>query len=277
MSTAHDEQTLAAAYVLGALEPEERRAFEVHVAGCAACADEVRSLQQVADGLAQSVPQRTPRPELRARVLDSIVPGASAASAGVVSTASTVPTVPSARATMPGWLALAASLALAIGASAYAWQLQQRVRTLEGRLDTAEQRAFSAEREVADARRTAGEAQAAMNVLAAPDMVRIDLAGQPAAAAARARAMWSRNRGMVFAASNLPQAPAGRVYQVWVVTTAGPVSAGLLTADADGRAEAFFNTPPDIAPPTAVAVTLEPAGGVPAPKGERYLLGTPAL
>ena len=274
MSAAHDEQTLAAAYVLGALEPEERRAFEAHVAGCTACAEEVRSLQQVADGLAQSVPQRTPRPELRARVLDSIVPGASASSAIVPPAASTVPAP---RTAMPAWLALAAALALAVGASAYAWRLQQRVRTLEARLDTAEERASSAEREVAEARRTAGEAQSAMSVLAAPDMVRIDLAGQPAAAAARARAMWSRNRGMVFAASNLPQAPAGRVYQVWVVTAAGPVSAGLLTADADGRAEAFFDTPPDIAPPTAVAVTLEPAGGVPAPTGERYLLGTPAL
>jgi len=114
-------------------------------------------------------------------------------------------------------------------------------------------------------------------VLAAPDLVRIELAGQSAAASARARALWSRNRGMVFAATNLPVAPAGRVYQVWVVTAGGPVSAGLLTPDTNGRAEAYFNTPPDIAPPTAVAVTLEPAGGVPAPTGERYLLGTPAL
>ena len=116
-----------------------------------------------------------------------------------------------------------------------------------------------------------------MGVMAAPDMVRIELAGQPAAAAARARALWSRNRGMLFTATNLPQAPAGRVYQVWVVTAGGPVSAGLLTLDTDGRAEAFFNTPPDIAPPTAVAVTLEPEGGVPAPTSDRYyLLGTPA-
>jgi anti-sigma-K factor RskA len=268
MSTAHDEQTLAAAYVLGALEPEERRAFEAHIAACASCAEEIRSLQQVADALAQSVPQRTPRPELRARVLDSIVPGLSTSS-GVVAAAP--------RTARSAWLGLAAALALAIGASAYAWQLQQRVRTLEARLDSAEQRAFSAEREVADARRTVAETQSAMNVMAAPDMVRIDLAGQPAAAAARARAMWSRNRGMVFAASNLPQVPAGRIYQVWVVTTAGPVSAGLLTPDVDGRAEAFFNTPPDIAPPTAVAVTLEPAGGVPAPTGDRYLVGTPTL
>ena len=268
MSAAHDEQTLAAAYVLDALEPAERRAFEAHVAECATCAEEVRALRPVADALAHSVPQRTPRPELRARVLDSIVPGAATTPAVVV---------PPARTATSSWLALAAALVFAVGAGAYAWQLQLRVRTLEGRLDRAEQRASSAEREVAVARRTASDTQAAMGVLAAPDLVRIELAGQSAAANARARAMWSRNRGMVFAATNLPEAPAGRVYQVWVVTAGGPVSAGLLTPDTNGRAEAYFNTPPDIAPPTAVAVTLEPAGGVPAPTGERYLLGTPAL
>ena len=268
MSAAHDEQTLAAAYVLGALEPDERRAFEAHVAECAACAEEVRALRPVADALAHSVPQRTPPADLRARVLNTIVPGAGDTQALVTS---------SPRPAMAGWLALAAALVVAVGASVYAWQLQRRVRTLEARLDGAEQRASSAERAVAEARRTAGETQAAMSVLAAPDMVRIELAGQSAAAAARARALWSRNRGMVFTATNLPQAPAGRVYQVWVVTAGGPVSAGLLTPDTGGRAEAYFNTPADIAPPTAVAVTLEPAGGVPAPTGEFYLLGTPAL
>ena len=46
MSAAHDEQTLAAAYVLGALEPDERRAFEAHVAGCATCAEEIRALRR---------------------------------------------------------------------------------------------------------------------------------------------------------------------------------------------------------------------------------------
>jgi anti-sigma-K factor RskA len=93
---------------------------------------------------------------------------------------------------------------------------------------------------------------------------------------ARARALWSRQRGMVFTASNLPPLPPGRVYQVWVVTAQAPVSAGLLTPDAQGGGSVYFETPVDIAPPVAVAVTLEPAGGVPAPTGARYLIGTPS-
>ena len=81
---------------------------------------------------------------------------------------------------------------------------------------------------------------------------------------------------MVFTVSGLPVAPAGRVYQVWVVTGPAPVSAGLLDLDQSGAATAFFQTPPDIAAPVAVAVTLEPAGGVPAPTGEMYLIGKPS-
>ena len=81
---------------------------------------------------------------------------------------------------------------------------------------------------------------------------------------------------MVFTVPNLPPLPPGRVYQVWVVTAQAPVSAGLLTPDASGGGSVYFETPVDILPPVAVAVTLEPAGGVPAPTGERYLIGTPS-
>jgi anti-sigma-K factor RskA len=106
-------------------------------------------------------------------------------------------------------------------------------------------------------------------------VVRIDLGGQPSAPQASGRALWSRGRGMVFTAAALPPLPAGQVYQVWIVTQPGPVSAGLLTPDAAGAGVAFFETPPDIPPPTAVAVTIEPAGGLPAPTGAFYLVGSP--
>ena len=87
--------------------------------------------------------------------------------------------------------------------------------------------------------------------------------------------MWSRARGMVFATSNLPPAPAGKVYQVWVVTAQAPISAGLVVPDPTGGGMTYFYTPPDIPAPTAVAVTLEPAGGVPAPTGQFFLVGMP--
>ena len=92
-------------------------------------------------------------------------------------------------------------------------------------------------------RQTAAGAQSSVAVLTAPDVARVDLEGQPVAPDASARAFWSRSRGLVFTASNLPPLPPGRTYQLWVLTTdPAPTSAGLLKPDADGRATAVFTT-----------------------------------
>jgi anti-sigma-K factor RskA len=266
MNASHsDLKDQVAAYVLGSLDREERAAFETHLAGCDDCALEVRELRRVADALAQAAPQRTPRPELRRRVLDSYGRNSSLPEVSSQRTSGTM-----------RWLPLAATIVVAVGLGGYAFSLQERIRELEGRLQQAISQASAAESAVTEARRVSGELQSAMGVLAAPDLVRIDLMGQAAAPQASARALWSRARGMVFTSSNLPALPAGRVYQVWVVTAQAPISAGLLTPDPDGTGLAFFSTPPDIPAPAAVAVTIEPAGGVPAPTGGMYLVGKPA-
>lgn len=242
--TAHEElKANAAGFVLGSLEPEERHAFESHLAGCAECAQEVASLRPVVWALATAVPQVTPRADVRERILHAAADSGEARSRRSPS-----------KTRAGGWLPLAAAIIIAVGTGTYAVRLQHQVSQLQARFD---------------------QAQATTAVLAAPDLARIDLQGQPAAPDARARALWSRSRGLVFTAANLPPAPAGKAYQVWVVTAQAPISAGLLTPDPTGAGTQFYMTPADIAPPVAVAVTLEPAGGVPAPTGERYLVGMP--
>jgi hypothetical protein len=240
-------------YVLGALNPRERREFELHLADCAACAAEVRAFVPVCAALALTAPPAEPSPHVRSALLERI------------------------RRSAPGranWLALAATILLVVGLGGYALQLRRSVTLLETRLQETALRAAATERQIADVRRTALDAQSAMTVLTAPDLARIDLAGQPAAPSARARAFWSRSSGLVLTGSNLPAAPAGRIYQVWVLTNQpSPISAGLLKPDASGRVSATFATRSDIPTPVAVAVTLEPDGGVPSPTGDKYLVG----
>jgi anti-sigma-K factor RskA len=81
---------------------------------------------------------------------------------------------------------------------------------------------------------------------------------------------------VVFAATRLPALPAGKTYQLWFVpANAAPISAGLIAPDAQGAATVHFATPAGTpARIAALAVTLEPAGGVPAPTGDKYLVGT---
>jgi anti-sigma-K factor RskA len=280
MTGTHQQMVLLApAYALGALDTEERRAFEEHLATCMLCAEEVRSLSDVAAGLAQTVTRVSPRPEVRDRILSAV--GARTAGQRV-----RLPdTAPVKRQSSLTWLPYAAMLVLAAGLGGFAWYQQTQLRDLSARLDQAERalRASeealaearqSSDRVLADVKRVTLERDTAAAVLAAPDLVRIDLGGQPAAPTASARALWSRQRGMVFSANGLPALPAGQVYQVWIVTDSpDPISAGLVEIDASGRAAGVFVTPPDIGAPLAVAVTNEPEGGVPRPTGLRYLIG----
>lgn len=59
----------AAAYVLGALEDVEVRAFHRHLVGCAVCSDEVAALQAAVDALPLAAPQLHPSRGLRRRVM----------------------------------------------------------------------------------------------------------------------------------------------------------------------------------------------------------------
>src|SRR5207249_9834514 len=122
----HAEQMLAAPYVLDALDDNDRRTFESHLATCSACSEEVRSLRRVADRLAFAAPLRTPRPELRARVLAALPERPRVDELATRELGS--------RLNVRGWLPLAAAVVLSIGLGIHAWQLQRRVSSLETRL-----------------------------------------------------------------------------------------------------------------------------------------------
>ena len=254
----------AALYALGTLTASERAAFSTHLASCAECAAEVRALAPAAAALAHAVPQVDPPAALRERVL-TLVAGAKDRPAARTRREAT---------SHIAWLAATAALVAAIGLGVSTAELRSRVDILNRELVAARARADGIDRELTNTRRAAAQTQATIAVIAAPDLQRSDLRGEPVAPRASARAFWSRSRGLVFTASDLPPLPLGRTYQLWLVTEKVPLSAGLLQPDANGRVEVVMSTPADVPRPVALAVTIEPAGGVPAPTGDRYLLGT---
>jgi anti-sigma-K factor RskA len=266
--TEHDLlQDQDAPYVLGTLAAEERAAFEGHLATCLECRARVESVARAFEAVGRGIPQIDPPPALRDRVLRSVAGGAPEPSRVPAAGARGIPRA------APRWLALAASLALAVGLGVYAVALRARVGALEADLRQATLRAEATESRLAEASRSAATAQSSVAVLTAPDLARVDLAGQPSAPRASARAYWSRSHGLVFTAANLPALPAGRTYQLWVVTAQVPISAGLMKPDSNGSVSIVFNTPADLPTPVAMALTIEPDGGVPAPTGDKYLVG----
>jgi len=264
-SSDHEElRSHLGAYVLGALTPAEQAGVRAHLAVCAECTAEARALQPAAEALAWSVDPVDPPAAVRQRILSAI--GAPAV---------TRPKATAYRSLAP-WLAAAASLALAVTLGAYASQLRGRVQTLEQQLREAILQVQAGERLTTQARLVAVDAQRQLSVIAAPDVAHIDLKGQAVAPQATARALWSRSRGLLLAASNLPALPPGRTYQLWVLSgKIPPISDGwIFKTDASGSVTAMFATPATLPAPTAMAVSIEPEGGVPLPTGALYLVGS---
>src|SRR5262245_1483124 len=263
----------AGLYVLGALEPGERSEFERHLRSCDACTAEVRSLAGVTAALPHGVPLVDPPASLRSRVM-AVTGRSTTTPANVVA----LPTRPVVRArpwvSTAGWLSAAALLLVSLGLGGYSRSLQRQLTDLRAEIGDLNARLNQSEQRVTVATRLVALADARMAVLTAPDLTQVDLQGQaPVAPRASGRAFYSRSRGLVFTASDLPPLRAGRAYQLWVVTAQQPVSAGLLDVDPAGRVIQAFNTPPDLQNPVAIAVTEEPAGGVPAPLGDKFLVG----
>ena len=91
----------------------------------------------------------------------------------------------------------------------------------------------------------------------------------------RALMFWDKatNR-WTFIAHNMPALAAGRTYQLWLVTAGRKISAGTfsVTAGGDALVQATYALDPNAL--KAVAVTEEPAGGVPQPTGAMVVVGT---
>src|SRR5262249_35741349 len=100
--------------------------------------------------------------------------------------------------------------------------------------------------QIAIARDAASKAQLTSDVLAAPDLVRVNLISSDSTARSSAQLLLSRSRGLVFSGSRLPPLQPGTVYQVWLVTAAAAVSAGIVEPDASGRVTLAMDTPPDV-------------------------------
>ncbi|AWZ06816.1 MULTISPECIES: anti-sigma factor [unclassified Streptomyces] len=229
------------AYVLDALAPAERTAFEAHLESCPACAREVRDFAATAALLGRAVAVEPP-PELREAVLRRIRAEERPAPApGVV------------RGHGRPWLrwALAASLVAVAGLGGVAvWQ--------DRRADEARQSEHLAR----------ARAEALTGVLTAPDARLVVGRG---AGGATGTVVVSRDRDRaVFVAAGMPSAPAGRSYQLWFADPAGAMRpAGLLDP---ARPDAPALLTGAVGAATGVGLTLEPAGGSAAPTTKPLML-----
>lgn len=227
---------LSGAYALDALSEHERAQFEAHLAGCSECAEEVASLREAAADLGALTAVEPPS-SLRADVLAQIrnvrpLPPDVPVSAVPPST-STVRRQPARR----RWLAAVAAAVVLIGGGAVvaAWHPWDRSAS-QSQLTVADQ------------------------VLQAPDAQHVE---QTFPGGATATVVRSPSVGRAVVVTNdMPLAPDGKVYQLWLQAPSGSLTpAGLMPPAADQT----VLLEGDASQSTGVGITVEPAGGSPQP------------
>ena len=75
-----------------------------------------------------------------------------------------------------------------------------------------------------------------------------------------------------FYANNLPELPAGKTYQLWIITDR-PVSVGVFSLDRGHKGRMMLQNMPEAGKIQKFAVSMEPAGGRPQPTGSIHLVG----
>jgi anti-sigma-K factor RskA len=242
---------LAAAFVLGALEPDEERAVRDHLATCSLSHDELAELGAVVSALAESVEQVEPPAALRDRVMAAAARDLETRRAGApqqpiagIPEPDAVRAIrPARRPTRLGWaLALAAALVIA---TLGAWNV-----SLRSELDTATAYRQHVEQVLTVAARPGSHSA----------ILRSD--GNPAIGGL---AVVSGDGSVQVVMRGLAPTSGGKVYEAWVIAGQNdPVPIGAFTVGSDGNGYLSAGGAPAAAGVT-VALTLEPGPGATTP------------
>jgi anti-sigma-K factor RskA len=255
-----DERTeeLAAAYVLGALDPEEIKQVERQLQSDAELQQLVAELRGVTELVGGTSPAVEPSVGLRARLQVELEEGDSSRRAPV-----------SARRSYPAGIPWALAAGFAALCLLFGWQshsLRVQLDARAHRIDELDQLVGSLRAEGADLRQSVLMLQqsnrlANMRIAVLSAQLRTD----PHAVAV---SVWDNDRQSgVVVVHHLKPPPKDKDYQLWIIDPhyPSPVNAGVLSVDeaGDGRVDFTANRPIQTA--NQFAVTEEVKGGAPVP------------
>ncbi len=248
---------LAAAYVLGALGPEEARQFAELLPSSPEARREVGEYREIVALLALAAPSAGPRADLRARVLGGLQRRGRGA-------------LPSRGARHPRpmllWAALAASLLAVVGLGANLLSSRGRVATLETEL-------AASERSLAERGRELAERLATLNSILEPGvrLYQLTASGDPDPGI---QLFWDQQRNLAIVHGfRLKPVPTGRAYQLWFIKDGKPVPSITFKPESTGHVRIERIPVPSDGSLSAAAVTVEPESGSQQPTSPIILVG----
>jgi anti-sigma-K factor RskA len=247
-----------ALYAMGSLEGSERAALEEHLQSCASCRCELELLRGDLGQLALTAMGPQPPARARQRLLSAI--------AREPRLPVPVETATQGRRSwwgILGWVAAAAMVLLAFGLLRQNSSLQRDLASLKSRFE--------------DQQSKLQRADEIVSALVDPEATKVELVAAGSKPQPRGKAIYQRRtRSLIFLASDLPQLPPDKIYELWLFPANGgaPIAAGLFKPDAHGGATVVDPPLPAGVEAKNFAVTLEPeSGSHESPRGTPVIVG----
>lgn len=258
------------AYLLGALPPNEMAAIEKHLSTeCGACLQEIKELQEVLASLACSTPLATPsdqvRQKLMARAQSEIRPQ---------KPLKLVPMPKRAWYKTPlnllGKVAAALIVLVVLAETVLLVHINKKARLTKELAQVQEQKIQVLQTELSQKQKDISNIESSIKT--SRKMVALD---SKLISNASGKAFWDTDQNdWRFYISDLPNAPKGRVYQLWFITDKQElISGGTFQTNEKGFMELRLATPRNCKNIFEVAISLEPEGGSQTPTGAIYLSG----
>ena len=239
-----DYKEMILAQALSALDAADERVLSKHLAECEECRRELSDWESTAASLALSAKPMEPSPEVREKLLTQIrSEQLDSKSPSTVLPFKTPPRNLWNSLGSFGSIAAVVLFAALIVSVVVLWQQNRQLRQ---------------ENEV-------------VKLLTAPGSRMAALSGTAEATGATAMLAYDQSGHAMLIATGLPQAPAGKQYQLWFIVNNKPLPGKTFSTDSSGHSMLKDEVPEAARQSAVFAVTLEPAGGVVSPTGSIYL------
>lgn len=244
-----DYKEMIPARALSALDAAEAQALNEHLENCAECRRKLGEWQATAAALALGTNPAEPSPKVRERILDEVRKDLS--ESNVVPFRSTSRNLWGSFGSL-GAMAAAVLFTVLIVGIVVLWRQNNAIRS-----QTEQSREF-------------------VQLVTSPGARVAELKSSAVGGGAIATVAYDSNGRAILMASKLPSLPQGKAYQLWfIVGNKPPMPGKTFAPNSNGEGVLKEQMPREALDAPVFAVTVEPAGGVPAPTGPIYLSSSP--
>ena len=259
-------------YALGGMPESEAQALKIHLAECAECSMKLAQSRGTAALLSFATYQEPPAGTIKAELMARIHANREREEdyAWPVHEPSQAPieregAVGEEAKKIGGWwnwIVVPTALALALLSLALSWQNRKVSQTLQKQRQITQELIQEHE-----------ETTKLVTFLAATDTITVKLVPSTSAFATGS-VRYNARMGLVAYSTQLPEAPAGKSYQMWLMPASGsPISAGVMEKGTPSVGPVWLAHVPFNTEAKSFAVTVEPAGGTSQPTGAKVLVG----